>query len=208
MIPVEQKAEPTDFDRNVRKRGTAFLSTCPRPTSKNWPKHDYWKMASDDLYRLYRGVCAYTGEWFSRTTTSASVDHFYPKSVHPNLAYEWTNYRLTTQKANGNKADHMGIVDPFLVSSGWFVLDLPSCLVFPGQGLSPADHSAVVRTIDVLKLNRDDEYVQGRCNIILYYIRGDITMNYLWDKYPFIAHELTRQNLVEDVKNMFIQLEK
>ncbi|MEA5058962.1 hypothetical protein SDC9_103207 [bioreactor metagenome] len=203
MIPVTMQPEPSSFDADVRQRGNAFLTTCPTPTNKLWPKHAYWKYASDDLYRAYGGICAYTGEWFSRTSTSVSVDHFIPKSINPNLAYEWSNYRLTTQKANGNKANQTGIADPFSISSGWFVLDLPSCLIVPGKGLSPAEYATVQRTINVLRLNEDDEYVQGRCNIILYYIKGDITLNYMWDKYPFIAHELTRQSMIDGVKQMF-----
>jgi hypothetical protein len=181
-----------------------FLATYTAPTNKLWQKHAYWKYASDDLYRAYGGICAYTGEWFSRTSTSTSVDHFIPKSINPNLAYEWSNYRLTTQKANGNKADHTGIADPFLVSSGWFVLKFPSCLIAPGDELSPADYATVQRTINILRLNEDDEYVQGRCNIILYYIKGDITLNYMWDKYPFIAHEITRQSILGSIKQMFL----
>ena len=203
MIPVALQAEPANFHANVRQPGNAFLSVCPNPVHKDWPKHSYWQRASDDLYRSYGGICAYTGEWFSRTSTSSSVDHFIPKSISPNLAYEWNNFRLTTQKANGNKANHIGIADPFQISSGWFVLNLPSCLIKPGAGLSEANYSMVERTISILKLNDDDEYVQGRCNIILYYINGDISLNYMWAKYPFIAHELTRQNLLEDVKNLF-----
>lgn len=203
MIPVKLQTEPSTFDMNVRQPGNAFLSVCPSPIHKDWGKHSYWQRASDDLYRAYGGICAYTGEWFPRTSTSSSVDHFIPKSVATNLAYEWSNYRLTTQKANNNKASHMGIADPFTITSGWFVLDLPSCLVKPGEVLTNAERAMVERTINVLKLNDDDEYVQGRCDIILYYINGDISISYMWDKYPFIAHELTRQNLLVDVKDMF-----
>jgi hypothetical protein len=34
--------------------------------------------------------------------------------------------------------------------------------------------------------------------IITYYIRGDISLNYMWAKYPYIAYELTRQNMVDN----------
>lgn len=203
MIPVTPKPEPDAFDVNVRQIGNAFLATCSSPANDEWKKHRYWRNASDDLYRLYGGICAYTGEWFSRTSASPSVDHFIPKSVSPNLAYEWSNYRLTTQKANNNKGDALGIADPFSIASGWFVLDLPSCLIKVGEGLSSADSAMVDRTIHTLKLNTDDEYVQRRCDIIVDYIRGDISLNFMWRKYPFIAHELTRQNMLDDIKTMF-----
>lgn len=203
MIPVALKAEPTDFDRKVRQPGAIFLSACSSPRRKDWSGHSYWQRAADDLYRAYNGICAYTGEWLPRTSASTSIDHFTPKSIAPRLAYEWRNFRLTTQKANNNKADHVGLADPCSINSGWFVLDLPSCLIRPGVGLSPSDHAMVEHTINVLRLNDDEEYVQNRCSIILDYIRGDISLHYMWAKYPYIAHELTRQNLLGDVKTMF-----
>lgn len=203
MIPVTPAPEPQSFDKKVRKPGTTFLASHPSPHSKEWSKHAYWKSVSDDLYKEYHGVCAYTGTWFSRTSTSTSVDHFIPKSIQPQLAYEWSNYRLTTQKVNSNKGDAVAIVDPFKVKSGWFVLDIPSCLIKPGERLSPSLTAQIKRTIDILKLNTDEEYVQSRCDIIMYYINGDISLNYMWKKYPYIAHELTRQNLLDNVKNMF-----
>lgn len=203
MIPVTPKPEPVEFDVRVRNFGNAFLATCPAPKGKEWHGHNYWKAVNDDLYRLYGGICAYTGEWFPRTSSTPSVDHFIPKCFAPNLAYEWSNYRLATQKANSNKGDATGIADPFTISPGWFVLDLPSCLIKPGDGLTRANFAMVERTIRVLKLNNDDEYVQGRCDIILYYIKGDISLNYMWAKYPYIAYELTRQNMLDEVKIMF-----
>ncbi len=203
MIPVTLAAEPASFNANIRLPGNTFLSDCHTPNHRDWKAHRYWQMASNDLYRAYGGICAYTCEWFSRTSATSSIDHFFPKSSYPNLAYEWSNYRLTTQKANGNKGNSVGIADPFAIASGWFVLDLPSCLIKPGTGLPAAENSMVEFTISILKLNDDDEYVQSRCNIILYYIKGDISLNYMREKYPFIAHELVRQNLLEDVKAMF-----
>jgi hypothetical protein len=203
MIPVIPKPEPVDFNAKVRIPGTIFLSSCPYPHNHEWKGHSYWKKISNDLYILYNGICAYTGEWFSRTSTSVSIDHLIPKSTAPQLAYEWNNYRLTTQKVNNNKGDNLDIVDPFTVESGWFTLDVPSCLIKPGDFLPPSIRAKVDRTINVLQLNEDDEYVQNRCNIILYYIQGDISLGYMRQKYPYIAHELTRQNLLHDVSAIF-----
>lgn len=203
MIAITPKPEPESFDTTVRQIGYAFLAHCPTPSSDDWRQHRYWKKASDDLYRTYGGICAYTAEWFSRTTTSPSIDHFLPKSVAPHLAYEWSNYRLTTQKANNNKANAVGIADPFCIASGWFLLDLPSCLVKAGMNLSPVNRRQVEHSINVLKLNSDDEYVQNRCNIIMEFVRGDISINFLWRRYPFIAHELTRQNVLDSLSSIF-----
>lgn len=203
MIPVSVQTEPDDFDVEVRQPGNRFLAICPNPKGDKWKGHDYWRKVNAPLYYSYKGICAYTCEYLPKTMTRATIDHFLPKSVYYNLAYEWSNYRLASQKANYNKGDSIGLVDPFSVKSGWFVLNFPSCMVKPGEGLLPADLSMVQNTIDILRLNADDDYVQGRCDVVLNYVNGDITINFLWMRWPFIAHELTRQGLLDEVKGMF-----
>ena len=202
MIPVVMQPEPDNFDIDVRQPGKSILSTNPTISDSFWKRHSYWGRISKDLYNLYRGICAYTGEWFPRTTTRASLDHFIPKSIAPSLAYEWSNYRLTTQKVNENKKGHTIIADPFEVRSGWFVLSLPGCYIVPGENLSSDEHFLVEQTINILKLNNDDS-AQSRCDIILDYINGYVNLDFLQSKYPYIAHELTRQNMLDDVKAMF-----
>lgn len=206
MMHISLQPEPVSFDARVRVPGNAFLASRPAPTEKEWRKHSHWQRIKDELYMAYNGICAYTCEYIPRTVTNSSVDHFWPKSTHPNLAYEWSNYRLASQKANNNKGNSVGLVDPFEAGSGWFVLDLPSCLIRASEGLSRADVSRVESTIKVLKLNEDDEYVQSRCDVILDYIRGDISLNYLWKMRPFIAHELTRQGLIDTVGTLFMSM--
>lgn len=197
MIHVAQQKEPANFDFSVRMPGKAFIASNPNPNADQLRKNNYWKRIQHDLYTAYSGVCSYTSEYIPRTVTNSSVDHFWPKSTHTNLIYEWSNYRLASQKANNNKGNHIGLVDPFEVRSGWFILEFPTCLIKEGESLSPADTSRVDNTIRVLKLNSDDEYVQSRCDVIIDYIKGDISLNYLWKIRPFIAHELTRQGLTE-----------
>jgi len=203
VIRVVIQTEPASFDENVRKPGQIFLTSRPNPTGSDWGRHRYWKEASEDLYNLYGGICAYTGVWFSKAQTSVSVDHFLPKSCYPHLAYEWSNYRLTTQKINETKGDKVGLIDPFEVCSGWFVLDLPSCLIKSGVHLEPPQKASVDFTIKQLKLNDDDEHVQYRCDVILSYVAGEITQRYMWKKYPYIAHEISRQGMWDDVASMF-----
>lgn len=42
---------------------------------------------------------------------------FYPKSSYQEKAYEWDNYRLTTQVMNGYKGDKI-VLDPFEIQNG------------------------------------------------------------------------------------------
>ncbi|MDR1922820.1 MAG: hypothetical protein LBQ66_00480 [Planctomycetaceae bacterium] len=207
MIQITEQPEPSHFDKKVRQPGLVFLRECPKPRPKDWSKHDYWRKISDDLYERYKGICAYTGMMFiTRRGKSAnnnsdnahrSVDHFRPKSRCPLLAYEWNNYRLTTQKTNRHKADDDNIIDPFLVQPEWFNLDIPTCLIKAGTNVSDEERSQIEYTINVLKLNDDDEYVANRHDILCLYINQEIPLEDLTAKYPFIASELQRQNLTD-----------
>jgi len=202
MIPVQKKVEPSNFDTLVRQPGMKFLRSNPSPTSKDWKTHRYWKNVSDEICSAYNQTCSYLGEWISKP---GSIDHFIPKSRQPNLAYEWDNYRLCDPKINNYKGDN-DVADPFGIKVGWFVLDLPSCLIKPGTGLSREEEQLVQKTIDILKLNDNDDFVQSRCDILVFYSREEVTFNFLTARYPFIASELQRQGIVETVKTMFKSL--
>lgn len=201
MIHVDLQPEPINFNTDVRIPGKHFLERNPNPSGNQWKKKAYWKKISADLYAAYNGICAYTGFWFSKSTTPVSVDHFLPKSIKPELAYEWNNYRLTTQIMNNYKDNNL-IVDPFEISNGDFMIDFPSCLIKINPNLPKEKIERIQSTIDVLKLNSSDDQVQARCDIIMNYINGEISQQYLKKKYPFIAYELERQNLIEKIKEI------
>lgn len=199
MIKVTAQPEPADFDTRVRKPGKKFLAENGVPTeSSKFPR--CWKNAAQNLYNAYNGICAYTCRYIVQT---GSVDHFLPKKQYPHLAYEWDNYRLASQRANSNKGDSTGIVDPFVVGRNWFELDFPSCLVKPGADAPAAVGDQVTKTIDALKLNDDDSLVQDRCDLMLMLTDGDITLNFLVSRYPFLAYEIARQNIQPQLRNLF-----
>lgn len=200
MIPVIPKLEPQGFDTNVRQRGQKFLATNPKPSSKEFKSNSYWKSAIDDLYAAYGGICAYTCMYFHRP---GSVDHFLPKSRYPHLAYEWTNFRLATHRVNLHKGDSTDVVDPFIVQPGWFVLDFPSCLIHPGDGLSAVVAEQVENTIQVLKLNKDDVFVQERCDLMLEFAEGHVDLDFLSKRYPLLAAEIVRQGVQNTANTLF-----
>lgn len=205
MIRVHQQAEPARFENDVRQPGLGFLTLNPRPTSKDFKSNNYWRRAADDLYGAYRGVCSYSG--FYIPFRGGTVDHFLPKSSHPHLAYEWSNFRLASYRMNLYKGESQEIIDPFNVENGWFVLQFPSCLVFPHPDLTAIAREQTARTIEILKLNSDDVLVQERCNIMLEFADGDVSLRHLQNKYPFIAAELERQQLNQPaVRLMFKRL--
>jgi hypothetical protein len=201
MIPVTRQQEPEHFNEKVRIPGKRFLESNSHLSSKLLQQHNYWRHIKGDLYRLYQSICAYTGEWLP--DTAATVDHFIPKSKAPQLAYEWDNYRLTTDKMNNLKADNIGLVDPFEVKIGWFVLVFPVCDIKPCMTLNEEDSKKVKNTIDILKLN-SSEHNDKRYFIIQNYINNIITFDFLKEKYPYIAFEIERQGVRENIGDYFI----
>lgn len=190
MIRVTLAPEYPNFDVDVRRPGNTFLGACPNPTSKEFKKKNFWSRAARELNAAYSGICAYTAMYLPEQGT---VDHFLPKSSHPHLAYEWRNYRLASGRVNNSKADQVNIIDPFEVEDDWFYMDIPACLLRPNPTLDNPLRNRIAGTINSLRLNLDDNYVQERCNILIEYARNDISADFLRRRYPFLSKEVVRQ---------------
>lgn len=200
MIPVTLQAEPSDFDLRVRRPGNSFLRSNPKPTPKQLRAKNYWSRCLPNLRNAYNKICAYSACWIP---TQGSVDHFHPKTLRLDLAYEWNNYRLAFEKLNNYKGESTGVADPTSIQSGWFTLDFHSFYVIPGQGLRKEIHKLVNRTIEILHLNSDDSLVDLRFEMVKDYAKGNVNLQFLESKYPFIAIELKRQGLTEEIKQTF-----
>lgn len=203
LIPVQPRPEPAAFDANVRQRGRAFLKTNPTPSSEDFKPHQYWKWAATEIYEAYKRTCAYSCMYIP--TPAGTIDHYLPKTRRPDRAYEWDNYRLALHRMNGYKGDRTDILDPFSLGEGWFVLDFPSCLVRPGDGLTPEQRQQVETTIDALRLNSDDSLVQDRCDVMVMFARGEVALPFLQKRYPFLAAEVIRQNIQSTANTLFKQ---
>jgi hypothetical protein len=147
VIGIVPQPEPPNFDSDVREPGNKLLQVHQNITGKKLK--NYWTKISYDLHTAYQGICAYTCMYI---LPPGSVDHFLPKTHYPALTYEWNNYRLASQRVNQHKADSTDVIDPFSIQPGWFVLDFPSCLVFPGDGLPDMLKEQIERTI-VFQIN-------------------------------------------------------
>lgn len=200
MIPVRQQPEPTDFESRVRAKGVAFLQKVPRPQA--WENREYWRDSLKDLYRAYDEVCAYSAQWIPRIEGSPTVDHFIPKSVRPELAYEWSNFRLSCLKMNARKRDFQDVLDPFQIQPDWFILDFPSLIVKANPELEESIKNRVKSTIKRLKLNDDDDCVKHRQDWLMCYCKKQFPFDFLKKTAPFIAYELERQNLIETISSI------
>lgn len=199
MIPVQPQPEPADFSEKVREKGAAFLRKVPHPKTPDWVNKEYWQASLDDLCEAYERICAYSAQWIPRTEGSPTVDHFIPKSVKPEWAYEWHNFRLACLKLNTRKRDYQDVLDPFELQANCFILDFPSLLIKPNQNIPDPRKEKVIATIKRLKLNEDDNCVKGRLDWLMPYCRKEYPFDYLKRKAPFIAYELERQNLIENI---------
>jgi len=195
MIPVQPQPEPEDFSERVKKPGDAFLKKISRPTTEQWRGKEYWRRALPDIRTSYNGICAYSAHWISPVTGGHSIDHFVPRSSRPDLAYVWSNFRYAASKFNARKGTH-AVLDPFQLEPDWFVLDFDSFLVKPNPYLAPEQKAVVQNTLDVLKLNDDEDCVELRQDCVRWFRTDEITFAHLQRIAPFIAYELQRQGLI------------
>ena len=146
MIPVQPQPEPEGFSERIRKPGVAFLKQVPHPTTAQWNGKEYWRRALSSMRASYKSICAYSAHWISPITGGHSIDHFMPKVLQPDLAYEWSNFRYTASKFNARKGTHT-ILDPFRLEPDWFILDFDSFLIRPNPRLAPEHKAAVQNSI-------------------------------------------------------------
>lgn len=202
MIRVAPQPEYPGFNADVRLPGAAFLATCPHPTSEQFKKKNFWNRASNELRASYSGICAYTAIYLP---DQGSVDHFLPKTMHPDLAYEWSNYRLASGRVNSTKGNQLSILDPFEVEDDWFFMNIPACLLRPNPSLPKPARTRIAGTINSLRLN-DENYVQERCNILIDYARADVSGDFLQRRYPFLSKEVNRQQLTQEDLRMLLSI--
>lgn len=201
MIPVVPQPEPPSFEDKVRSPGRSFLRKFANPSNELFKRASYWQACLPELRQAYSEICAYSGCWVHYE--GGTVDHFLPRSVRPDLAYEWTNYRLAFAKLNFYKGSSTNVLDPFHIQEGWFALDFANFFVQPNPDLPSDVETAVRTTISILRLNTDDLLVQLRFSVVKDYAKGDLTFDLLRRRYPFIASELQRQALTETIRARF-----
>ncbi|OQD49156.1 hypothetical protein BWZ29_12060 [Enterobacter cancerogenus] len=197
MLCVTPQPEPEEFDAKVRQKGLAHLQAKNIDVTQPLPKgtiiNSYWVDCLDDLYSSYSGVCAYVAVHFERITGNGSVDHFAAKSTRADLAYEWTNYRLSCSRMNSRKNNYDDVLDPFDVNDGDFFLELVTGAIYPNPSSPRIDE--VTATITRLKLDATDCRSLRSKHFDLYRT-GDISANYLRRMSPLVWYEANRQGLL------------
>jgi hypothetical protein len=195
VIPVNPAPEPANFNAQVRIPGASYLASLPVGQTVRFKKsNSYWTRALPDLHRAYHGICAYTCHYIPSDTGMDTADHFQPKKAFPNLAYEWTNLRLVSNRMNARKGTFTDVVDPFAVLPGMFELDFPSLQVKPGAAMTGTNRSLADSTIKRLKLNHERN-INARLEYVVRYRDSRYDFQHLAEHAPFIYSELQRQGI-------------
>jgi hypothetical protein len=200
VTPVLEQLEYDVFDHEVRRPGLEFLALTPRPNNREFRKAEFWTRSISQLRLAYCNMCAYTSTYMPN---GGSLDHFTPKAHYPQFAYEWANFRLCDPRVNNWKGSKFGVMDPFAIKEGWFVLGFPECVIRPDRTLSTVHIQRIRETIHILKLNDDDQLVQHRYNLAFQYLTGEVSFDFLRWFCPFVALEIERQGGLAPVKAMF-----
>ena len=193
MIKIDLANEPTSFDQNVRVPGSDYLASLAG-SPVDFSNREYWRRCLTDLHSAYNSICAYTCHWIPLDTGSDTVEHFVAKKTDPDLAYEWSNFRLVCGRLNSRKGIHSDVVDPFAVSPGMFELDFPSLQIMEGLNIGARKSSLALSTISRLKLN-DERCLRMRQQYVEELRDGHISFDYLERHAPFLAYEIDRQGI-------------
>ena len=187
--------EPFDFDEKVRSRGMLFLDTISDLNKIEWKGREYWRNCLPILRDQHSGICNYCATWIPYSTGSHSVDHFRPKNIFPELAYEWTNFRYASSRFNSRKGIKE-IIDPVDIKPNDFTIDFSTMFIEPGVNTSASRYVLIEQTIEILRLNSDEDLIEERFEYYINYRSGEFSIEYLQRVSPFIAEELARQGLV------------
>ncbi|MRG98469.1 hypothetical protein [Polyangium spumosum] len=203
MIPVQPRGQPKGFNQKVYRPGVKWLrnNNLPRrgavpkgADGKNVELHPYWRHCLDDLYRRYRGVCAYAAMHIPRTTGARSTDHFIAKSSAIEHAYRWRNLRLACTKVNARKGAFDELLDPFEIAPDTFHLNLFTGSIFPNPALAADLKHRAQTTIERLGLD-DEDCRKDRRDYFDDYRMGETSEAYLKKRCPFVWYEVHRQKL-------------
>jgi hypothetical protein len=215
VIRVEPAPEPFDFDAKVRQPGLAAIAELvgdPAPVrpgrarqKKAAQREDlrpddfppFWREALDDLLLAYRRICAYASLYIEPVTGAGSVDHMIPRSTNWSQVYEWSNYRLACSLMNSRKRDVSSLLDPFEIDDFWFGLELVEYRVVARERLPPEIETRVNETINRLGLNTR-ECCEARAAYGDEYLGGEISLERVMRRAPFVARELIRQGRLRD----------
>jgi hypothetical protein len=183
VISFTLSPEPQEFDEKVRQPGIAS-----RIRSSPGRFTDHWKECKGELADAFRNLCAYSAMY----EPVGTVDHYLSTNTHPELTYEWSNYRYASAWINSSKQNDR-VLDPFHVEDGWFEILLPSLQLVLTNSV-PAEQQALAEyTLIRLHLRDDERVVRQRREWYRMYQDGELLLVNLEKKAPLIARAIRKQ---------------
>ncbi|WP_437621642.1 hypothetical protein [Sorangium sp. So ce1151] len=188
MIPVRRVREPGTFDEDARRPGKKWLRD--NPGAKR-PK-DFWSPFRLHLARGFKDLCGYAA---MLDPTGGTVDHFLSYQNHPELTYEWSNYRFASATLNSTKrtADDR-VLDPYEVRDGWFEILLPSLQLVTTDKIPAAYKTKAEFTIKHLKLRDGERVIRWRRSFMEQYEEGHLDIEGLRLWAPLIAAAVEKRD--------------
>lgn len=188
MIAVTPVPEPAKFDELARRPGKSWLEA-----NENRRPTDRWTPFLGDLQRGFRSLCGYS----SMHLPYGSIDHYRSCKNHRHLAYEWSNYRFVAGWINSAKGTlDEQVLDPYEIQEGWFEILWPSLQLVVAPSIDPAQRARAEYTIERLHLRDDERIVRVRQAWSELYVRGELTLNGLWEVAPLIARAVVKHGVL------------
>lgn len=112
MIKVDRLPKPSVLERNEQKWLNNYLITCQnydnnttadnKKKKKNAENKYNHSDIKDGLIRMFHDKCAYCESTITHIGYG-HIEHFRPKSLFPQLCFEWTNLLLACEICNGTE---------------------------------------------------------------------------------------------------------
>lgn len=188
MLKVDPVRASVSFYKQVTVPGRRYLREHPEARGKLLP--NLWNACRNDVYRAYHGICAYLAVYLVEAA-GYEVDHYIPKSRNAQLAFQWSNLRLSSSHANKKKWAHH-VCDPFTLPVGAFEINFLTGRILVSRRLPKELRIDLSNTIRILDLNSQAARAT-RFQPYAKYKRGSLDVETLTNWYPFAAFEMMRQ---------------
>jgi hypothetical protein len=187
VIPVPPVPEPDGFDDQCRRRGQRWLA---EHRDQRRPR-DLWSPFRLILAEGFGLRCGYGGIRIE----SGTVDHHRAWKTHPELAYEWGNYRYVAEWINKSKQT-LGeeLLDPYEVGDGWFEISLPDLQMKVTDKVPPELRERANFTLTRLRLRDDERVIRYRRSWMVMYEAGKLTLDGLAEVAPLLAAAVRRRD--------------
>jgi hypothetical protein len=170
----------------VRQPGNAWLQQHPHA---NRPR-DFWSQFKPLLAEVFHNRCGYAAMY----EPIGTIDHYLSCKNHPELAYEWDNYRFASSWINSSKQDvDDQVLDPFLVEDGWFEILLPSLQLVMTDAIPDTELERATFTLERLHLRDSETIIRQRQSWYEMYQQGKLPLDGLEQVAPLIARAIRKQ---------------